>query len=387
MFHLQQGFEPGWNLQVPASRQNGDFALAGRLLFTSRMMNKLPYLFFATSLVGMAACATDNGSSTDTPTTVTSDLAQANGGFTTADEAPEFGLEADFTAAAIEPDGGDANDSMAVDPSVTGLSSLPSLQVRDVIVMWGHIPAGSGGVERDWSGSLTLSRGAMVVRRTVAFELNDHLDLPRTSPLAVSFTSHTKPASDGLSLRVFDDGASTAPLTLTYQSSVDASVSYQIDLLALDAGPIVIDAGNGDKVVAIDLKEATVCDAGFMRGRFRSLLPHLGVYLGYVTGPDGSIIGHVRGIYGQDKAGDDLIFGKFIDLEGHFVGLIAGTYDATGEFHAKWLDKAGEHGFIHGHYFDSPVVNGGFFVARWAQTSCSPDAGSGGGSDGSGSAI
>jgi hypothetical protein len=347
------------------------------------MMNKLPYLFFASSLVGMAACATDNSEPTETPTTVNTQLAEANGGFTTVDEAPEFGIPDEFAAANIETEGANANDTMAADPTVTGVMAVPTVEARDVIVMWGHIPAGSGGVLRDWSGSLTLSRGAMVVQRTIAFEANDHLDLPRTSPLAVSFTSHTKPASDGVALRIWDDSASAAPLTLTYQSATAAGDTYVIDLNALDAGPVIIDAGNGDKMIAVDLKEpapAAICNAGFMHGRFRALMPGLGFYLGHVVDRTGQVIGHVRGIYGK---GD--IFGKFIDLEGHFVGIINGTYDATGDFQARWIAEQGDRGLIHGHYFDDTTVDGGFFLARWAETVCSPDGGGSGSGGGGGS--
>jgi hypothetical protein len=342
------------------------------------MMHKLPYLFFASSLVGIAACATDNSEPTVTPTDVNTQLAQTNGGFTTADEAPEFGIPEEFTAANIEVEGANANDTMSANPAVTGVMAVPTVEARDVVVMWGHIPAGSGGELRDWSGSLTLSRGAMIVQRTIAFEANDHLDLPRTSPLSVSFTSHTKPASDGVALRIWDDSASAAPLTLTYQSAVDATQTYVIDLTALDAGPVIIDAGGGDKVVAVDLKEpAAVCDGGFMHGRFRALAPGLGFYLGHVLDRTGQVIGHVRGIYGKG-----MIYGKFIDLEGHFVGIINGTYDATDDFNARWISLQGDRGLIHGHYFDDPTVDGGFFLARWAETVCTQD----GGGSGSGSA-
>jgi hypothetical protein len=345
------------------------------------MMHKLPYLFFASSLVGIAACATDSSEPAPTTTGVTSQLAETNGGFTTEDEAPQFGIPEEFTAANIEVEGANANDTMSTNPTVTGVMAVPTAEVRDVLVMWGHIPAGSGGELRDWSGSLTLSRGAMVVQRTVAFEANDHLDLPRTSPLAVSFTSHTKPASDCLALRIWDDSASTAPLTLTYQSATAAADTYVIDLNALDAGPIIIDAGNGDKMIAVDLKEpspAVVCDGGFMHGRFRALVPGLGFYLGHVLDRTGQVIGDVRGIYGKG-----MIYGKFIDLEGHFVGIINGTYDATDDFRARWISLQGDRGLIHGHYFDDPTVDGGFFLARWAETVCTQD-GSGGGSGGGG---
>ncbi len=354
------------------------------------MLNRLSLaLVLATSAVACVDSST--GSDPATPDSVTADLALANGGNTTADEQPEFGIPEAFEAAAIESDNANT-DPLANDPTIvaldgsaspvgptagSGSASPPLALARDVIVVWGHIPGGAGGVARDWSGSLTASRGALVVKRTIAFEDNDHL-LPRTAIDAVAFDSHTKPFVDGLALHVLDGApTSAAAQTLVYQSATDATITYSIDLALLDAGPVVIDAGNGDKMVAIAQRTAVAgCDGGFMRGRWHSLVPGLGLgeYLGVVTARDGSVIGNVRGIYGTKKDGTPVVYGKFIDLAGKFVGIIAGTFDASDdEYAGKWLDKAGEHGLVHGHYFESADEQGGAFLGRWAQTACTQD--------------
>jgi hypothetical protein len=159
--------------------------------------------------------------------------------------------------------------------------------------------------------------------------------------------------------------ASTDALTLTY-ASADGSATYAIDLT--QSGPQVIDAGDGFKVMAVALRDAD-CDHGFMRGRWHAIAPGLGVYRGLVVGPEGGVIGHVRGIWGERKNGDKVMFGKFIDDAGHFKGIIAGTYGG-GDFAAKWIVASGEHGVIKGKYVEAPNVRGGLFAARWADSSC-----------------
>jgi hypothetical protein len=322
-------------------------------------------------LAASTAACLDN-SATDTASQVASDLDKDNGGATTADEAPMFADQVAFDAMGIEADAA-VTDTMTQDPTVTALTALPTLDSRRVLVIWGRMPADPDAVDgRDWSGSLALSRGGMLVGRTVGFEPATDRVLPRQTRDRVAFTSVTRPAADGLVLRVLADAASTDPLTLTYTSAVDASITYQFDLAQLAAGPIAIDAGDGNQMVAIALRDHDACEHGFMRGRWHQLAAHMGVYRGIVHGADGTPIGHVRGIYGQRKSGEKVVFGKFIDRDGKFVGLISGTYD-NGEFRARWIDRAGDRGKIHGHYFEGATDRAGGFVARWAENSCTED--------------
>ncbi len=327
------------------------------------------------TLLFTAACM--NGGTTDESATVTSDLDKSDGGFTTADEAPMFGDEAQLDAEAIEPDTQVA-DTMTTDPTVTALDASTTADGRDVIVVWGRIPGDPLATEsRDWSGQIQVSRGALIVRRTIAFEDRTDGLLPRTAVDTVAFTSKTRPFVDGLALRVLDptvDPAAT-PMTLTYTSSVDGT-QYMFDLAQLAAGPVVIDAGDGFKMVAIaqHRHDNDGCVGGFMRGRWRALTPNAGVYLGIVTNRLGERIGHVRGIYGHRRSdGEPVMYGKFIDLQGHFLGVIAGTY-GNGDFLARWKELGDDdHGRVRGHYFEGATVGAGNFVARWAQTDCSED--------------
>jgi hypothetical protein len=322
------------------------------------------------------ACLDRSGTSDDTQDTqdVSSDIEQSNGGFDTADEPPEFGLQADFTAAAIESDS-QATDPLAGDPATTAADTASAAAGFRAILVWGKIPADKDATEsRDWSGKLVVSRGGLLVRRTIAFEDRTDQLLPRVSLDTVAFASVTRPFVDGLALTVLDPPSATATgdQTLTYTSNDGASV-YSFDLAQLSAGPIVVDAGNGFKMVLIGQpRRSDACDRGFMRGRWHELSARLGRFLGVVTDENGAPTGHVRGVFGQRRNGDSVLFGKFIDAAGHFRGILAGTYD-NGQYQAHWIDRGGDHGTAHGVYFAGQAASAGQFLGRWAESSCTSD--------------
>jgi hypothetical protein len=314
-----------------------------------------------------SACVNNASSGVEDTAEVQSNLELENGGLDTSDELPQFGEQDVFTQAQIEQDA-PAADPMATDPAIAELDTSTAARHR-VLIAWGKMPADPTATDgRDWSGSLRLSRGGMIIGRTVGFEsATDHV-APRTARDLIEFTSVTRPFADGLALRVIDpDPASADALTLTYHSNV-TNQDYSLDLAQLAAGPVSIDAGNGFRVVAVSLRDRD-CDHGFLRGRWVALRENLGVYRGLIVNADGEVTGHIRGIWGQRRNGDKVMFGKFIATDGTFRGLVAGTYDA-GQFHARWLTSAGDHGMLGGVYFDAPNVRGGVFMGRWAEASC-----------------
>jgi hypothetical protein len=316
-----------------------------------------------------AACLQHDNDSQD----VSSAIEKPNGGFDTADEAPAFGDEPEFDAAAIETDTS-VTDALATDPSTVSIDRASAASGFRLLVLWGKMPADRNAQDsRDWSGAFKVSRGGLIVRQTIAFEdANDHL-LPRASLDTVSFQSVTKPFMDGLALTVLDPmPAAATALTLTY-TPANGTTSYTLDLTQLVNGPIVVDAGDGYKMVAIGhRRQVAACDGGFMRGRWHALSPHLGKFLGVVADEDGAPVGHVRGVFGERRNGDSVMFGKFIDREGHFRGLLAGTFD-NGEYRARWIDRQGDHGAAHGVYFEGQAASTGGFLGRWAEASCSTD--------------
>lgn len=304
---------------------------------------------------------------------VTAALEQENGGFDTTDEAPMFGDGELFVRAAIETDTA-ANDDLAADPIIRELDARPGVIHHRVAIVWGQMPPNrAAATAKVWTGTLELSGGAMLVRRTIGFEERDDLLERRTDRTTVAFQSVTKPFVDGLVLSVYDDTA-TDGLTLSYHG---AAGDYQIDLAALADGPIVLDVdGDGNKLAAIALTrdagaDATdPCSRGFMRGRWHQLRPTIGVYAGVVVDVEGAPVGHVRGIYGERRNGEHVFFGKFINRDGAFTGLMGGHYRG-GEFAGRWITRSGDAGRLHGVYRDGPGREiGGAWAARWAETRC-----------------
>lgn len=328
------------------------------------MRAQLPLaLLLATSAT---ACVDRTPATTDE---VAAALEQENGGLDTADEAPLFDADEAFAAAAIEADT-TVSDELASDPAMTALAHPPAgvtVDARDLVIVWGRFPADRDATTgRDWSGELKISRGAMLVRKKIAFEQATDRVLPRTSRDAISFSSVTRPAADGLVLTVFDPQPGT-PLTLTYTPVTGSA--HSIDLSQLASGPIVVDAGDGNRILIAGHRRTDTCQHGFVRGRWRALTPKLNGYLGVVASSDGEPIGHIRGIAGERKSGEVVMFGKFIDRDGHFLGLVKGTYE-NGRFAARWLDRQGDHGVLGGVYFPGANDSAGGFLGRWAETSC-----------------
>lgn len=319
------------------------------------------------ALLSITACVNNTP---ETGEDVTSALEQENGGFETTDEAPMFDMEDAYADTAIEADTIVA-DPMESDTTIAAMETAPNAEVLDVMVLWGQLPPNPDATAvRDWSGELRLSRGGMYVRRRLGFEQATDRVLPRETRDAISFESQTRPFADGLALRIVEDPARNAdPLTLTYTPR--AGEVREMDVARLrDEHRLSIDAGDGNRVIAVAERRNDACQHGFIRGRWHKIAPNASKYLGLVANPRGEVVGHIRGIAGQRRNGDAVMFGKFISREGGFVGLVKGTYE-NGELHARWIDRGGDHGEINGVYFEGgPNPRSGGFLARWAETSC-----------------
>lgn len=326
-------------------------------------MSKLP-LFLLAALPAIA-CTDAETTIPETSDEVSAAIEQENGGLTTDDEAPMFASERLYQAAAIEPDAAES-DPMAA--QVNEMEALAGVRVRTVLLMWGQLPGDPAETDvRDWSGRLELNRGGMLIKRRIAFEqITGDRILPRTDRAIIDFVSRTRPHADGLVLRIADPQPGTGPLTLTYTRA--GGTAHTLELKELADGPVVVDVGDGNKFV-ITTRDVDPCDHGMMRGRWQALKPNAGVFLGVVGDEDGAPIGHIRGLWGQRKNGEQVFFGKYINTAGEFRGIFAGHYE-QGKFRGRWITRAGEHGLLGGAYFDHPQLQGGLFAGRWGETSC-----------------
>lgn len=316
-------------------------------------------------VAALAACtASDDGP----------DLESANGGLTLDDEAPAFGDEAAF-AAAVEPDAPYA-DTMESDPAVAAAREAPDGVAYRAVIVWGQMPASRDVAEAtDWSGAFALSRGALVVRRTIGFEDATDAITPRTDRTAVAFTSKTKPAADGLVLAIFDPTPEAAEaLTLTYTPVTGAAVTVEVAGLTTGRSVLVEDALGNRMVAAAMARTLDVCDHGFLRGRWHAGPDGNGVFLGVVTDEDLTPVGHVRGVYGERRNGEQVFFGKFIGPAGRFRGIFAGRY-GDGAFGGLWRTRALDNGSLAGDYTIGDDEGQGSFLGTWAERSCNVELG------------
>lgn len=336
----------------------------------------IPGLLTALSAGCGSAPATIDGNSTQ----VAAAIEQPNGGMTMVDEAPDFGRPDLFTDPTVIAPETSYQDSMATDPAVTSAMADPNAAVFKTLLVWGQMPANPNNPSaHDWSGTLSVNRGAIIVKRTIGFENTTDAIAPRTDKSSVTFTSVTKPFVDGLRLVVIDpDPSSSDPFVLTYTPKSGAAVSAPMSSLVGGPHTTTVDSA-GDRVIEVASPEALdVCQHGFLRGRWHKLANGRGVILGRVADADGNQVGAIKGLYGQRKNGEKVFFAKYIDNDGHFRGILAGHYD-SGHFLGRWITKNGEHGHLGGVYRESAGGSGvgGRFLGRWAETSCNLPTGAG----------
>ncbi len=302
-----------------------------------------------------------------------------NGGLSMDDEAPQF-AQASILEDVTLPESV-YDDAMAQDETVVAMKQKPDAVVFHTTVLWGQFPLNwDNKTPRNWSGVLTVNRGAMVVGHTIAFEGKTDNMLPRPNPQTVAFTSATLPHHDGLRLAIVDpDPLNAEPLTLTY--ATPSGPVFSAPMKALTDGPqskVVDEAGN--RIVAVSVPQPVdLCNYGMLGGRWHRVAEGRGRLLGPVANAQGDMVGHVRGIYGKRKNGDRVFFGKYINKHGAFMGIFAGHY-GEGHFEGRWLHKSGEVGRLGGEYRETipGPETGGHFLGRWAETSCNVPTGPGG---------
>lgn len=319
----------------------------------------------ATALAALAGCNSlsndDNAPATSPDAWVQQDnFADANGGYTFQDEPTAFGDPALMQMEIAEGSDLAAPDSIPND--TTGAAFL-------VRISWGQLrrnPSATGMT--DWSGSIHVDQGGFGVLRTIAFERlqGDHLVLPRTGRQALEFVSHTSTHFDGLLLIVRPNvpvsGSALAAAGNLSFASAPFTQSWTFDELRTAHLVIPVgDAGNAISVVGMPLRPrpAVGCGQGFVRGAWAHRetaagTPARGFFRGVWVLDDGRPVGHIRGHFGTNDAGDNVWFGKIIARDGRVLGLARGTYEpnsdpavAGGSFAGHIVSSAG--GPVTGH--------------------------------------
>jgi len=309
------------------------------------------------------------------------DLNDAYGGFNMRDDQPAFGdaaMAGEFVEEANYADRFDSDDDVVDEDG----SDRPRHFLR---ITWGNLHRDEGITNpTTWDGALSISSGAIVLKRIIKFEENDRI-LERTQRDLLEWESKTLPHFDGILVRVVprvsdsstDVASNTDDVVLRFRTepfSVEIKVS---DLPGLNR-VVTLDDGTAIAFQTITL-DPSACPHGPMRGVWANHPERQG---GYIFGKwgtaDGHVIGFIKGIYGTNDAGKKVFFGKMIDFNGRFEGLVRGEWghgdrEHSGWYEGRWVDRnLGIKGGLRGNWERSPHCNGGFFRGMWAKR-CNSD--------------
>jgi hypothetical protein len=258
----------------------------------------------------------------------------------------------------------------------TAAAAQPGATAYRVALVWGHLPAAQDATNNDstpvaetWTGDVSVTAGAIGLKRTIAFDANDHVTA-RVDPTTLSFVSHTLPYVDGLLLRVVIPAGATPTLHFA-----TAALTTDIDLsqLTTKAGGVQRLASDASEGLSwVGFAEDPGCARGFVHGRWVKDQAALGRLRGVVSDQDGERIGHLRGLWGHAAKRDaDVWFDKYIGAAGDAKGLAFGKYD-NGEFSGLWAakdEKDVDTGTVEGFYSDALDKDDGrgVWVGRWSE--------------------
>ena len=325
-------------------------------------------------LAGCDALFTDGQDTDQTP-----DLDEY-GGYTPADEAPNFG-DADLVSS--YPDEEPYDDEVADHHRVQNAINRKGARHYTLRMVWGNlgrrdstVTVGEDCPVTDWSGSLTVNGGVAIVRHLVRFDRGDYIVRPRPGPSEVEWVSYTQPHLDGIVFHIIDLPRPTATDAEPAVTITTPLYTATIPIEELDDYRefVIYDDCNKISVVATETTPSG-CPRGFMEGLWTAETDTSGYFKGIWIGDRGAIVGHLRGVY-TVRDGRRVLFGKWVDRSGNFEGLLKGTWTPLrsetgpdGYFEGRWVDEdLVVKGFFKGHYClcDDGL---GFFHGRWI-TAC-----------------
>ncbi len=337
------------------------------------MKARLAVLALAVAFV-ITGCETFFSTDEESQTFATLDY----GGYTTESEAPGFD---DAELLASYPDDQSYDDDMADNPQVMNAIRNGRARHYTLRLLWGNldhpdttINPGEDCQVTDWSGSLIVEGGVVIIKRLIRFDRGDHIVRPRRRPHAVEWISHTKGHVDGILFRIIDTPDPSDTETANVVKIRTAQYSVEIPLADLKdyRDFVVIDDCNKISIVATDTSPQ-LCRRGFMEGRWISESDTSGFFKGIWIAANGAIAGYLRGHYTIED-GNRVLYGKWIMRSGKFAGLLRGTWTPSasdafgpdGSFEGHWVDETFTvRGYFRGHYCICRDSSG-FFHGRWA---------------------
>jgi hypothetical protein len=352
------------------------------------MRNSL-YAMLAAALViiGAGCQPSSDGSVSSDPAGLESaqeiDLNSPTGGFTFTDEAPAFGEPGEFEALVDE----DAvQDPYESDPGIQNMMRARGARLFEFRAVWGLLAnltdtSAADPCPLDWSGTLHLEGGIVIIKQAIAFEPGDSIS--RVDRSTISWVSRTGPHVDGIHVRLVVPARPVDSLVVPVLelSMGPYSKTFTLEeLVALNLVEPVDECGNAISIASVLAPDR--CPHGQLMGGWKAMIPDTlshsdstnvdgivqGVFRGVWVGAHGLIGGYLKGIYGLNAAGERVFFGKYIDRQGHFMGILRGTFGPPDEISPGESPSANAkrpHGWFAGEWIDKNIDVQGKLRGRW----------------------
>lgn len=338
------------------------------------------------------------------------------GSYTATNESPAFG---DPYLTAATADEQTYSDPLAAVPAVDSLVNNPDAGFFHLRIVWGQLEYDSTmTTPTDWTGSLSVSRGAEILRSTIRFESGQDYIQPRTDPRLIEWVSQTTVHNDGIAVDIIVPPAlPTYDTTMTFDTTTSGDTVVTIVVDTTYPAPAEVSFATGpysrtftldelralDTIVYLDDSNAVAfnsyaadripCPHGFLSGVWGTNDSGQNVFRGMWMSRAGFITGYLMGTYETNDSGEKVFYGKWIDKDGLFEGLLKGTWAPHPNFHANengfkhaggWFKgfiysaNATEIGVLRGKYKEAfrSEVGGGYFQGHW-KLYCPGDLGNG----------
>ena len=336
------------------------------------------YALLSLSIFALSVMLIIGGCSKNSPTEPDqeeelTELDRPYGGFDTSDELPAFG---DPKISVAYDDDQDVDDLITLDPEFTDVIGSDTVNAYYIRITWGLLEGDSTATDIiNWDGSATITRGKLGIMKTIRFEGNDRIILPRPDRKTVQWESVTVPHYEGILLVIVDKDTLNVPGEFTFMTNLYTKTFSYDELDSLELVETVTPQGHQVSIQAYN-NQIIPFGGGFLEGQWIKNRQHGGIFKGRWINNVGTRVGHLKGIWGENRFGEKVFFGKYVHLNGQFGGILAGKWGYNdqdqnkGWLKGRWVNHSlTAIGTLQGHWkVKEDSTRHGFFHGKWKRT-------------------
>lgn len=294
-------------------------------------MYRIPLTILTLLMALLLAAGCSKSPADDGSSSTGLNLTDEFGGYLATAEKPAFDDPALIAEAELN-EGEEYDDPILLSPGMDAVVADTLGSFYHLRALWGRLCFDTASTDVvDWTGSLTISDGAMIIRRTIHFELGQDYIPTRTDRQLVEWVSFTTVHNDGIMIDIhIPDTVDIATVSLDFTTGPYSRTFALEELAALDT-IVYLDDYDSNAVAFYGFQlNHRVCPRGHLMGGWGYDEEGQGVFRGTWMSRSGWVAGYLNGHYGETDDGDRVFFGKWINRAGECEGLLRGIYGQNG---------------------------------------------------------